>query len=178
MNNRHRILIIDAEERFRRILSTILESCGYAVTVKACGADGLAAYIKAPYPLVITDVDIPDMTGVELLKQIKEGIIRELILLGLSIFLCIYCDHKQEKVERYRENEVEVIVNHLEPYKIMGEQSTFHLEEEFSIDAGKEKMPEIGFADIRDFDVSSEGSIYILSTRAKENFIFKESVIR
>lgn len=71
MSIRHRILVIDAEERFRRILSTILENCGYAVTVKANGAEALAAYIKAPYPLVISDVDIPDMTGVELLKQIR-----------------------------------------------------------------------------------------------------------
>lgn len=71
MTEKPRILVIDAEERFRRILSKILESCGYAVTVKTCGVDGLSAYIQTPFPLVITDVEIPDMTGVELLRQIK-----------------------------------------------------------------------------------------------------------
>ena len=71
MTDRPRILIIDAEERFRRILSKLLESSGYDVTAKASGAHGLTAYLKAPFPLVITDVNIPDMTCVDLLQQIK-----------------------------------------------------------------------------------------------------------
>lgn len=71
MTDNSRILVIDAEERFRRILSKLFETCGYDVTTKACGVEGLAAYIKSPFPLVITDVDIPDMTSVELLQQIK-----------------------------------------------------------------------------------------------------------
>lgn len=71
MTDRPRILVIDADEKSQRILFNILEGCGYAVTVKACGAEGLAAYIQSPFPLIIIDVETPDMTGVDLLKQVK-----------------------------------------------------------------------------------------------------------
>lgn len=66
-----RILVIDGEERFRRILKTLLEADGYCVTAKTSGAEALAAHIEKPFQLVITDVEIPDMTGIELLQLIK-----------------------------------------------------------------------------------------------------------
>lgn len=67
-----RILIIDGEERIRRILEKLLEGSGYNVTVKSSGADALAAHIQKPFPVVITDIEIPDMTGIELLNLIKD----------------------------------------------------------------------------------------------------------
>ncbi len=72
MAERPRILVIDGEERFRRILKKLLEADGYNVTAKKSGAEALASHIKRPFPLVITDVEIPDMTGIELLQLIKE----------------------------------------------------------------------------------------------------------
>jgi len=54
------------------------------------------------------------------------------LVLILSIFL--YCAPKQEKVEKIMEDGVEIVVNHIEPYKIKWEPSTFSLEEEFMID--------------------------------------------
>jgi len=72
MAERPRILVIDGEERFRRILKKLLEADGYDVTAKTSGAEALASHIKRSFPLVITDVEIPDMTGIELLQLIKE----------------------------------------------------------------------------------------------------------
>ncbi len=67
-----RILLIDSEERFRLILKKLLESAGYDVTAERNGADALAAHIQRPFPLVITDVEISDMTGIELLQLVKD----------------------------------------------------------------------------------------------------------
>jgi hypothetical protein len=39
----------------------------------------------------------------------------------LIIFLFVSCQPKEEKVEKFMENEVEVVVNYIEPYKIKGE---------------------------------------------------------
>ena len=71
------------------------------------------------------------------------------------------------------EDGVEVIVNHLEPYKIEGELSTLHLEEEFTIDTEKDYVAEVGLADIENFDVDSKGNIYCLNNRSSENCIIK-----
>lgn len=72
------------------------------------------------------------------------------------------------------EDGVEVIVNYLEPYKIKGEPSTLHLEEEFTIDTEKEEIAELGLTDIRGFDVDSEENIYIfMPPLSKENLIYK-----
>jgi hypothetical protein len=91
----------------------------------------------------------------------------------LMITLIISCGPKQEKIERYIEDGVEVIVNHIEPYKIEGVPSMLHLEEEFTIDTEKDHIAERGLVDIENFDVGSEGNIYCLYNRSRENCIFK-----
>ena len=72
MAERPRILVIDGEERFRRLLERLLDDCGYDVTICATGTKALDAYVERPFPLVIIDVDIADMDGIEILERIKE----------------------------------------------------------------------------------------------------------
>lgn len=90
----------------------------------------------------------------------------------MSIFL--YCAPKQEKIERIIEDGIEVVVNHLEPYQIKGEPTTFILEEEFVIDTESEKMAEIGMTHLPIFGVDSIGNIYCLSLKdEKGNWFYK-----
>ena len=89
------------------------------------------------------------------------------------IALIISCGPKQEKIERYMKDGVEVIVNHLEPYRIEGEPNTLHLEEEFTIDTEKDYLAEKGLVHIDNFDVDSKGNIYCLYNRGRENCIYK-----
>jgi len=97
-----------------------------------------------------------------------------LLILPLVFLLCFtFGCQKQEKVERYMEDGVEVVVNHLEPYKLRGEPSNLILEKALSIDTEREDLAEIGLTDIGAFDVDSEGNIYIANPQAKENTIFK-----
>jgi hypothetical protein len=79
----------------------------------------------------------------------------------LVIIVICSCNSKQEKVERFVEDGVEVVVNHLEPSKIKGEPSTFTLEEEFRIDTESEGLAELGIRGIDEMDVGSGGNIYL-----------------
>jgi hypothetical protein len=93
-----------------------------------------------------------------------------MIILSLSIY---YCGPKQDEVERIIEDGVEVVINHLEPYKIDGEFSTLTLIEEFAIDTEKNDVAAIGLTDLAHFDIDSEGSIYCFDETSNKNFIFK-----
>jgi hypothetical protein len=72
------------------------------------------------------------------------------------------------------EDGVEVVLNHVEPYKIKGEPSTLYLEEEFTIDTEKDEIAELGVTDITAFDVDSEGNIYFFQERESDrNLVYK-----
>jgi len=99
----------------------------------------------------------------------KKSIDLILILLVFS-----YCAPRQQKIEKIMEDGVEVIVNHLEPYKIKGEPNILHLEEEFTIDTEKDEIAQLGVTDIRAFDVDSEGNIYFFQERESDkNLVYK-----
>ena len=68
----HKILIIDDDASLRRVLEYNLQEAGYDVTAAASGEEGLYFLKKEPYPLVITDMKMPGMDGMELLKRVKE----------------------------------------------------------------------------------------------------------
>ncbi len=68
---------------------------------------------------------------------------------------------------------MEVIVNHLEPYKIANEPTRLYLEEQLTIDTEKENIAETGLTNIIYFDVDSDGNIYFLNDRPQKNYIIK-----
>jgi len=91
----------------------------------------------------------------------------------LCIFLFANCGPRQDKVERKIENGVEIVVNHLEPYRING-AGTPALEEIFHIDSENSEIEKLGLIDIRGFDVNPKGEIYVLRTiKGTGDFVFK-----
>ncbi|RJR19318.1 MAG: sigma-54-dependent Fis family transcriptional regulator [Desulfobacteraceae bacterium] len=66
------ILIVDDEERMRHLLSIILSRRGYKVDQAGDGLQALEMLQSAPYDVVITDIRMPRMDGVQLLKRIME----------------------------------------------------------------------------------------------------------
>ena len=99
---------------------------------------------------------------------------KQLMILPLVLILCFMLGcQKQEQVERFMEDGVEVVVNHLEPYKIEGEPNTLHLEEEFTIDPENDDIAETGLTEIFFFDVDSEGSLYCQNRWIGEDVVFK-----
>ena len=68
---RSKILIVDDEPQITRVLRTSLESSGYEVTVARNGADALEKFLAVNPDLVITDLSMPEMDGVELTRAIR-----------------------------------------------------------------------------------------------------------
>jgi len=71
------------------------------------------------------------------------------------------------------EDGVEVVVNHLEPYRIEGEPVQLYLEEKLTIDTESELSAEKGLTNIYYFDVDSDGNIYFGNNVPQENYILK-----
>jgi two-component system, OmpR family, KDP operon response regulator KdpE len=67
-----RILIVDDEPQITRVLRTSLQSNGHEVTVARDGMEALELFLKAPPELVITDLAMPRMDGIELTREIRE----------------------------------------------------------------------------------------------------------
>ncbi len=68
---RLRILVVDDEESLRDLLSEVLTDDGYDVTTAATAEDALRVFADDPFPLVISDIRMPGMSGIDLLKKIK-----------------------------------------------------------------------------------------------------------
>ena len=66
------ILVVDDEPEMRLALFHALSSSGYTVTTASCGFEALKKLEKQTYDMVITDVKMPDINGIEILKEIKK----------------------------------------------------------------------------------------------------------
>jgi DNA-binding NtrC family response regulator len=69
------LLIVDDEEGFREMLSSILESQGYSVQTASNGVEAINAVQSAPFDLVLLDVKMPNVDGIEVLHFIKENFV-------------------------------------------------------------------------------------------------------
>ena len=72
MVNNMRILVVDDEASVRKVMSQVLQDEGFTVTEAANGKQALKCMQKTPFSVVITDIVMPEMTGLELLEKIKE----------------------------------------------------------------------------------------------------------
>ncbi len=94
---------------------------------------------------------------------------KKIILAFILILLFCFCAARSDKVEKNTVDGVEVILNHLKPYTIKGQPSTFTLEEVFTIDFEREDLASLGIGEVKGFDADSKGSVYCLT----ESQIFK-----
>ncbi|NOY44208.1 MAG: sigma-54-dependent Fis family transcriptional regulator [Deltaproteobacteria bacterium] len=66
-----RVLVVDDDASLRRILEYNLAQEGYAVATAASGEEALERLEKASFDLVVTDIKMPGMDGMDLLRRIK-----------------------------------------------------------------------------------------------------------
>ena len=72
MTKTARILIGEDEERLRRLLQMLLSTKGYDLTLTADGKEAFEKFNDAQFDLVITDLRMPNMDGLTLLRKIRE----------------------------------------------------------------------------------------------------------
>jgi DNA-binding NtrC family response regulator len=76
------ILVIDDEPMVTDALMLILTDCGYEVTVAMTGRDGLDKIGERRFDVTITDLRLPDISGLDILSRVRETHPR-----GLSILI-------------------------------------------------------------------------------------------
>jgi two-component system response regulator HydG len=67
-----RILIVEDDPDGRRSLEEVITDAGCRVQTAQNGSDGLAAFVEGDFDVVITDLVMPDMDGLALLRAIRE----------------------------------------------------------------------------------------------------------
>ncbi|MGN7610974.1 hybrid sensor histidine kinase/response regulator [Magnetococcales bacterium HHB-1] len=65
------ILAVEDSRTVREVAKHFLESAGFEVTLAVNGEDGLSQYKSSPYDLIMTDIDMPRMNGLTMIKEIR-----------------------------------------------------------------------------------------------------------
>lgn len=72
MTERSRILVVDDETQITRVLKTTLQSQGYEVRTAADGESALNLAVDWIPDLIVTDLSMPGMTGIELCRSVRD----------------------------------------------------------------------------------------------------------
>lgn len=86
------VLVIDDEPQMQRLLTVALEANGYRVTIAGEGQQGVAAAAQKRFDVVLLDLGLPDISGIEVLKRLRGWTQTPVIVLTVH-------DSEAEKVE-------------------------------------------------------------------------------
>ncbi|WP_239061068.1 response regulator [Desulfovibrio sp. JC022] len=89
-----KILVVDDSLTVREVERKLLANHGYEVDTAVDGQDGFNAVISGDYDLVVTDVDMPRMNGLELARKIKD----DPELKSIPVMMVSYKDRKEDKL--------------------------------------------------------------------------------
>ena len=89
-----RVLVVDDSITVRELERQLLEGRGYAVDVAVDGVDGWNAVRQGDYHLVISDVDMPRMDGIGLVRSIKQ----DPRLKSLPVVIVSYKDREEDRM--------------------------------------------------------------------------------
>ncbi len=83
MSSGPRVLVIDDEAQIRRFLRISLEANGYEVHEVANGLDGISRAAQLRPDLIILDMGLPDIDGLEVLRRLREWTTTPAIILSV-----------------------------------------------------------------------------------------------
>src|SRR5215470_15874947 len=84
MNQSQRILVVDDEVQIARVLRRSLAACGYEVQVAGEGEEALDIFNAWAPDLIITDLSMPNMGGLELCRRIRATSQAPIIVLSVK----------------------------------------------------------------------------------------------
>lgn len=88
-----RVLVVEDEFELRDQLQQRLVKAGYSVEVAADGQEGVYYGLEYPFDLAIIDLGLPKLSGIELIRQLRQGSI------DFPILILTARDNWQDKVE-------------------------------------------------------------------------------
>lgn len=83
MNNTDTILIIDDETQIRRLLEITLSASEYKTIEATTGKEGLLMTASHQPSLIILDLGLPDIDGIDVLKNLREWFYKPIIILSV-----------------------------------------------------------------------------------------------
>lgn len=94
-SKRKHVLIVDDSLTVREVERRLLENSGYEVTVAVDGVDGWNILQLKRFDLVISDIDMPRMNGIELIKKIKS----DPKLKDMPVIIVSYKDREEDRIK-------------------------------------------------------------------------------
>jgi len=83
----YKLLVADDDEAILSLITTALTEAGYDVDSAANGLEAWEAILRTDYNLVITDVEMPHLTGLELMERIRElGTEVPIVVISATLF--------------------------------------------------------------------------------------------
>jgi len=89
-----RVLVVDDSITVRELERQLLENRGYTVDIAIDGIDGWNAVRSAHYDLVVSDVDMPRMDGIQLVQHIKQ----DARLKATPVVIVSYKDREEDRI--------------------------------------------------------------------------------
>lgn len=77
----YRLLVVDDDQTIVTLLLTALEHVGYEVNTAACGEEALRKLAEKPVDLVLLDINLPDLSGIEVMRRIIKTTSASVILI-------------------------------------------------------------------------------------------------
>ncbi len=71
MNCRQSILLIDDDQEYCRAMQKLFERRGYEISLAADGQEALEAISEKVFDLILSDLRMPNLDGIELMEEIK-----------------------------------------------------------------------------------------------------------
>ena len=101
---------------------------------------------------------------------------KKLLWFFVGMSLLAACGGKEPRVDKVIEDGIEVVLNHLEPYRLKGQPAVLRLEEEIRLDFENEKYSGLGLKEPDFAEADSQGNIYVVEQySASDFFIYKFS---
>lgn len=90
-DNGTRVLVVDDEQAIRRFLRTTLTAHGYTVFEAAAGEEALSAVVADRPDVIILDLGLPDIDGIDVVRQLREWSQIPIVILSVR-------EHETEKI--------------------------------------------------------------------------------
>lgn len=89
-----RILVVDDSLTVREVERRLLENAGYEVTTAIDGVDGWNTLTAHPFELLVSDVDMPRMNGIDLVRTVKT----DPLLKDMPVMIVSYKDREEDRL--------------------------------------------------------------------------------
>ncbi len=91
-NNKYKILVLEDDNSIRSLVTALLESNGFQVLTAGTGSAGLLSFFSHRPDLLILDLGLPDMDGLQIIRTVREDSATPIIVLSAR-------STEQDKVE-------------------------------------------------------------------------------